>query len=70
VLKQVTWLTHALECDLAFRWQHFRDHRALRLLIKEFDKLLYGMAKAVNQAAQLGKMVKVVNPNAVKENRA
>jgi RNA polymerase sigma factor (sigma-70 family) len=61
-------LTDAEECRLAFRWQHCRDHRALRILVESFQPLLFGMASDRLRTAQLGKMVKVINGSRARNN--
>ena len=40
----ITLLTHADECDLAFRWQHCRDRRCLHALVLAFNPLVFGLA--------------------------
>jgi RNA polymerase sigma factor (sigma-70 family) len=68
-LRQVRdWLTHADECDLAFRWQHCRDWRALAVLVLSFKPLVYGIAGERFRAAQLDKGVKVVELEKARKN--
>ena len=46
-------LTHANECDLAFRWQHCRDKRCLHALVLAFNPLVFGLAWKTLRKAHL-----------------
>ena len=68
VLRQRPFLDHASECDLAFRWQHERDWRALAELVESFEKLVLAIASERFRAAQLDKGVKVVELEKARKN--
>jgi hypothetical protein len=54
-------LTHADECELAFRWQHCRDKRSLHALVLAFNPLLFSIAAERFRKAQLDKGVQIID---------
>ena len=68
ILRQRPFLDHASECDLAFRWQHERDWRALAELVESFEKLVLAIVSERFRAAQLDKGVKVVELEKARKN--
>ena len=68
ILRQRPFLDHASECDLAFRWQHERDWRALAELVLPFLRWSMQLRASRFRAAQLDKGVKVVELEKARKN--
>src|SRR5262245_50426983 len=58
---QQRMLTHAEECDLAFRWRYMRDWRALEELVLPFKSLVYSIAAERYRTSQLDKGVRIID---------